>query len=198
MIKILLLTVLLSACGGSSTPEKPPIIKPPVKDTLIIHRNTDNTSLNGASIDNEAIILSAVFSQSERDRLEQCNYTCFNLNESVILGDDKDCIDCYDLSKFLNFYERDHDVMVFITVEDELTFGFVEGMASMNGYSNIVLVSSSEELLLNAEYNYSNAIIGESSNVSIDWHITSNSECSAKCINPDGVGVGLFDGVIYP
>ena len=130
-----------------------------------------------------------------RDRAANCP-ACFLITEAVILGDDKDCIDCYDLSKFLDFYERDHAIQVFISIEDELTFGFVEALVSSRGNNNIVLVSSSEELLLNAQYSYPLAFVGESLSNSIDWHITTNSDCSAKCINPNGDGVGIFDGVI--
>ena len=57
-------------------------------------------------------------------------------------------------------------------------------------------MSTNEDLLLNAAYNYPMAIIGESSNANIDWHITSNSDCDAKCISPVDVGDGVFDGVI--
>ena len=202
MIKYILIAIALSGCGGGSSSldkpvTKPPvIIDPPVKDTLIIHRNNDDTSLSGASVDNGAIIVNAVFSQFERDRVEACNFTCFSLLDSVILGDDKGCIDCLELSKFLDFYERDHNIQVFIVVEDELSFMFTEGLASSKGYSNIVLVSTNEDLLLNAAYNYPIAIIGESNNTGIDWHITSNSDCSAKCVNPDGDGLGVYDGII--
>ena len=197
----LAVTVILSGCGGS-TPEtvkvEPIEIIKPVIDTLVIHRNTEYKygSMDGMPSDAEAVITSVVFSQKDRERLLKCNYTCFIPALSVILGDDKDCVDCKLLTRFLDPYESRHGMTVFLVIEDALTFSFAQHLAGKYGHSNVVLVSSNEELLLKAEYNYPLAIIGESTDSNIDWHITSNSECSAKCINPNGEGLGEFDGTI--
>tara|TARA_R110002096_G_scaffold269854_1_gene463749 strand:- start:18 stop:623 length:606 start_codon:yes stop_codon:yes gene_type:complete len=200
MIKLLIAALILTGCGGGGSEaktEKPPVaIETPVKDTLIIHRNTVYTSSTSISTDIKAIITKAVFSQEDRYRLDNCNYTCFSPEDSILLGDDKDCADCVLLNHLLYRYERDNGVQVFIIIEDELTLLLTEELLSRRGYSNIVLVSSSEELLLSASYNYSTAIIGESTDTNIDWHITSNKDCSAKCISQVDVGFGVFDGVI--
>lgn len=193
---ILALTILLSACGGSSsTVESPKPVEPPIKSTLIIKSNVDNNTLDGSLLNYESVIIEATFSQVYRDSIADCS-ACFELTSAVILGGDIDCIDCMRLNTMLDYLERDNGVQVFITVRDELSFGFVEGLISQRGYSDIVIVSHDEGLLTSSIYNYPSAIIGESSNGNIDWHITSNSDCSAMCINPDGNGAGVFDGVI--
>ncbi len=192
-ISVFLLTVFLASCGSSSTntepPKQPVIVEPVGKDTIVIHSNTDNKSLSGSSIDNQAIIINATYSQAERDK------PGFSLLDSVILGENKNCIDCFSLSKFFDFYHRDNNIQIFITVQDSLTLGFVEAILSNRGYQ-AVLVSSDEQLLLSSQYNYELALIGETSNANIDWHITDNKDCSAKCISPINTGLGEFDAVI--
>jgi hypothetical protein len=202
---IIALIFLLSACGGSSsTPTvEPPVIEPPVvKDTLLIYKSTDYTSLTSVSNaiyhdDFKAVIVHTTYDKAVHDTAQHCP-GCFELTNSVILGEDPECTDCLRLNTFLDYSERDHSVKVFVVIEDSLSFAFAEQMISQRGYSDIVLVSSNEELLLSARYNYELAMIGEPAALYADWIITTDSDCSAKCINPNGEGAGVFDGVIYP
>ena len=188
---ILALTILLSACG-EPVPETMPETAP-VKDTLIIFDNGNYQAID-KSLDYEAMIVNVSYSQASVDDARKCPL-CFVVETGVILGDDKDCAECLLLPEFLDYYERDRGVKVFIVFSDILSFRFAERILANGWYSDVVLVSANEDLLNDASYNYELALIGETDNTNIDYHITGNSECSAKCISPSG-GVGLFDGVI--
>lgn len=202
MNKLILLVLLLSACGGSKV--APPVvvidepIESPVKETLLIRSNDDNKTLvtikYAADNNYEAMILNATYSQVYRDGIADCA-NCFSLVRSVILGDDKYCEDCYPLMPAIEYLYRSPGIKVFIVVQDKLTIDFVGAILSTYGF-DAVLVSTDEDLLLSSDYNYELALIGETDNINIKWHITDNVNCSAKCISPaDAIG---FDAVIVP
>ena len=114
----------------------------------------------------------------------------------MIIGDDADCKDCLKLSTFLDYTERDFSTKTFVVIEDSLTFGFAQEIISQRGYSDIVLVSSSEDILIESVYGYELAFIGDSS--IYDWNITTNKSCPTKCIHPLTTNdvTGDYDGVI--
>lgn len=197
-----LIVLLLVGCGGggSSEPVTPvtPIIEPVKKDTITIYNNTDYTSLNGASSavqNHSAVIVKAVYSQESRERVNNCQ-NCFTLIDSVIIGDDMECEDCLRLSSFLDYTERDHSLKTFIVIEDDLTLTFAQEIVSTRGYSDIIFVSSSDEILDSIVYNYELALIGESSKY--EWNITTTKDCPSKCIHPltNNNVAGDYDGVI--
>ena len=203
LLTMLLLLILLTGCGGSDVENvykanDSLFVVDESKDTLIINRSDESSSyaeINTiVSSGSKASILNATYSQLYRDQIG-ANYWQFVLSMSVILGQDKSCIDCLTLSPILNSILNNGDITLFIIIEDQLTLGFVEGILSTSGMS-AVLVSSNEDLLINSEYNYQLALIGETSNPNIDWHITDNKDCSAKCISPTNAGLGEFDAVI--
>jgi len=199
---ILVISIVLSACGGSTAPtveSKPVVIDKPApieKQSLLIYDNGGDQTLGtiNYAIDNgyKAIILDVTYSQVYRDSVADCP-ACFVLARSVIISDDKGCDDCFSLSPPL-FRLMNNNMKVFLVVNDELTLHFAEYIASQAGYADIVLTSTNEELLLSQRYNYELALIGEADNNNIDWHITENKDCSAKCISPSGLS--SFDGAI--
>ena len=203
-MKYLILALLLTGCGGGGgSSDKDPVVieKPPVKDTLVIYDNTDYTTLNSVSnaitSGYKATIVRASYSQAERDKAVTCP-NCFDINNSVILGDDINCEDCLKLQSFLDYAERDFGTKVFIVIEDDLTFEFTQSIVSTRGYSDIVFVSSMESVLALSIYNYELAFIGDSSELSVDWYITADKNCKSKCIHPLTTNdvTGEYDGVI--
>ena len=196
---VMVFCFVLSACGGSTpvNPEPVVIIQPlPVeKETLLIYDNGGDGSLDTIkhAINNgyEAMILNVTYSQVYRDSIADC-VNCFSLVRSVIIGNDKNCADCFVLASAFDYLKP--NMKTFLIINDELTLGFVEALITSKGYSDIVLVSSDEQLLINSSYNYELALIGETNNNNIDWHITENKDCSAKCVSP--IGSSGFDGSI--
>ena len=174
LLTMLLPLLLLTGCGGSNVEnayhkkgDSPSIVDN--KNTLKINRSDEPNSyaeINKiVSSGSKAIILNATYSQLYRDQIGD-NYSQFVLPMSVVLGKDKNCVDCLTLSPILNSILHNGDITLFIIIEDQLTLGFVEG------------------------------ILSRTSNTNIDWHITDNKDCSAKCISPTNVGLGEFDAVI--
>ena len=192
MIKYILALLLLSGCGSSSTKtEAETIIKQPepVKEAVYILNNQDNKTLNqlGYALANDYkhVLVNATYDQADRQRVANCNYTCFYLNDSVILGKDMNCDDCIRLITAIN-YASESGISLFVVVNDELTFSFAESIASSKGFDSVVFLSESIDILSKAQYNYPLGLINYSNQElnNIDFIVTSDIEdCSmVTCI----------------
>lgn len=207
---LLILTMLLSGCGGKSSPTDilpvPVPVPEPVVNTVHIYKNENHNNISdiGNAINNgfDTVYLTTTYSQENRDIVERCGPECFKLTDSMILGDDKDCVDCLRLSVALD-YLTEQGIEPYIVVSDSLSSDFAENLASMRGY-NIVLTSPDNLILGDAQYNYPLALLVPSgeyeANNNIDYYIVDQSnidKCESKCIATNITALNLVDGVNY-
>jgi len=186
---IICLVFVLSACGGGSgNPTTPEIIKePPVKETIFIYNNKDSITLNqigAAAADGyKHIQITVVYDANERKRVEDCDYSCFYLLDSVIVGDDSECLDCMRMVEVTN-YAVELGLTLFVVTNDDLSFSFAESIASEQGLTDIVFMSESLDTLNNSQYNYEKGMIGYTNQelLNIDYVVTDLASCTIKCI----------------
>ena len=175
----------MAGCGGGGAKKAEIAIveHEPVKQATFIYNNKDYLSLNGAgfaySDGYEYIYTKVTYDAAERQRVANCDYACFSLSHSVIIGNNKDCEECLRMSDVIN-YATETGLTVFIEVSDELTLGFAESIVSSLGYSDLIIASNSKDLLDKSVYNYPLALIGSKSLSGIDYLITDDiNNCSS-------------------